>query len=205
MSTRLPARSREDLSPEQQTFLDYFRQSVTRSSPHPGAADRASKTLFPVLAVLPTVGKLSVDMLSSLEQQAPSLPANARETACLVTTTFFRSAFAGYAHKLMAVQLGLLSETQAEAITAGTKPGDLDESCSLAYDTAHHLLVVRGALPSELWDRCVKAFEIEGAVALMHMVSLMSWTSMNMNMADVPAPAAPATSPAVGTTNASAS
>ncbi|KAK5111753.1 hypothetical protein LTR62_004673 [Meristemomyces frigidus] len=189
MSVRLPSIPREDLSPEQQSFHDHFRTTVSQTSPHPGAADRATSTLFPVLAVLPQTGRLSVDMLASIEHEAVGLPKDAMEVASLYCTTYFKSDYVTYVHKMMAVKLCLLSAEQAETITSGAKPRDLNEGCSLAYDTARYLLEVRGPLSQELWVGCLGAFGREGTVGLMHLVALMSWTSMGLNLADIPAPA----------------
>lgn len=85
MSTRIPALGREDYRPDQQKFYEDFIEQVKKKAPHPGGADRASKTLFPVLAVIPDVGRLSVDMLDRLEDATPELPPHARETAALYT------------------------------------------------------------------------------------------------------------------------
>jgi 4-carboxymuconolactone decarboxylase len=191
MSSRIPAVPREELRPDQQEFYDYFRKSVTKNAPHPGAADRAGKTLFPVLAVLPKTGKLSVDMLASIEAEATTLPKDVMETVSLYVTTYFKSPYVTHAHKMMAVKLGALTQQQAENITSGSKPFDLNEQCSLAYDTAHHLLEVRGPLSKDLWDRCDAAFGKEGTVGLVHLTSLMTWTSLGLNAADVKAPQPP--------------
>lgn len=135
--------------------------------------------------MIPDVGRLSVDMLDRLEDATPELPPHARETAALYTTTFFKSTYVTTIHKLQAVKLGLLTQTQMEEITAGRKPSDLDKERSVAYDVAEHLLAVRGSLPDELYERSLKTFGKEGTVALMHLVSLMAWTSMGLNVADV--------------------
>jgi 4-carboxymuconolactone decarboxylase len=203
MSTRLPPLPREDLNEEQQHFYDDFRATVNAKSSHPGAADRASRTLFPVLAVLPKSGRLSVDLLAYLEDETRSyLPEDARETACLVTTTFFKSVYVTYAHKMMAVKLGLLTQEQADAMTDGRRPDGLSERCGVAYDFSRELLEVRGAVREELWERAVGAFGKEGAVGLMHYVSLLAWTSMGLNVADVPAPPAPPSATTVTTNDA---
>ena len=192
MSSRIPSLPKEELNDEQQEFFDWFIASVKKKAPHPGAAERASKTLFPVLAVIPDVGKLSVDLLARLEDNTPQLPAYARETAALYTTTYFKSAYVTKIHSMNAVKLELLTQAQADTITAGEKPEDLDQERSLAYDIAEHLLAVRGPLSDALYDRGLEVFGREGIVALMHLVSLMAWTAMGLNVADVPPPQPPA-------------
>lgn len=192
MSDRIPPQPKDRLNPQQQDFHDHFISSVERSSPHPGAADRASKTLFPVLAVLPKAGQHSVDFLADLEAETKQyLPKDTIETVSLLTTTHFKSAYVTHVHKMMAAKLNILSQTQVDAITSGTKPDDLNDHCSLAYDAAWHLLEVRGPFPQDLWERCVAAFKVEGTVGLMHYVSLMAWTSLGLNVADVPVPTGP--------------
>lgn len=191
MSDRIPYQPREDLTSEQQTFYDHFHKTVSRNAPHPGAAERAGKSLFPVLAVLPSIGKLQVDLMAQLEDEAPSLPQDARETASLVVVTYFRAAFVIKVHSMNAIRLELLSESQSTTITQGSKPGDLNERCSLAYDVASHLLEKRGPLPQDLWKKGVETFGEEGTVCLVHLVALMSWTAMGMNAVDVKAPKKP--------------
>lgn len=189
--SRIPPQPREELRSDRQEFYDYFRDSVSRNAPHPGAADRAGNTLFPVLAVLPKTGRTQVDLLALLEQEAEGLPADAREVVSLVATTHFRSAYVTHIHKMMAVKQKTLTEAQAEALAAGRKPEDLNGACSLAYDIAYHLLEVRGPLSQELFDRGVRAFGMEGTVGLTHHVALLSWTAMGLNVANVPVPSAP--------------
>ncbi|KAK4580444.1 hypothetical protein LTR86_000647 [Recurvomyces mirabilis] len=193
MSTRIPFVPRDEMQTEQQEFYDHFKDTVNKNAPHQGAAERASKTLFPVLAVLPKTGRMSVDMLASIEQEAHGLPKDAMETVCLFCTTYFKSPYVTFAHKSQAVKLGLLSQEQADAITSGAKPGDLNDGCSLAYDTAQYLLEVRGSMSSDLWEKCT--------VGLMHLVALMSWTSMGLNLADVPAPPPPKTANTAASTS----
>ncbi|KAK3671666.1 hypothetical protein LTR78_008399 [Recurvomyces mirabilis] len=202
MSTRIPSIPRDEMQPEQQEFYDHFKDTVNKNAPHPGAAERASKTLFPVLAVLPKTGRMSVDMLASIEQEAHGLPKDAMETVCLFCTTYFKSPYVTFAHKSQAIKLGLLSLGQADTITSGAKPGDLNDSCSLAYDTARYLLEVRGSLSSDLWEKCTATFGREGTVGLMHLVALMFWTSMGLNLADVPAPPPPKTVNTAASTSA---
>ncbi|KAK0882222.1 hypothetical protein LTR87_003970 [Friedmanniomyces endolithicus] len=186
--SRLPPRPRSELRPDQQAFHDYFHATISEKAPHPGASERAGNTLFPTLAVLPKTGRTQVDMLALLEEEAVGLPADARETASLVTTAFFKSAYVTHIHKMMAIKQKSLTEAQAEMLAQGRRPGDLNEGCELAWEIAHHLLEVRGPLPRELWERGNERFGLEGTVGLVHYVSLLAWTSMGMNAADVLAP-----------------
>ncbi|EME88568.1 uncharacterized protein MYCFIDRAFT_213337 [Pseudocercospora fijiensis CIRAD86] len=192
MSDRIPPLPRDQLNPDQQAFQDHFIASVQRIAPHPGAADRASKTVFPVLAVLPKAGQHSVDLLVDLEEETKGyLPKDAAETVSLLTTTYFKSDYVTHVHKTMDVTLGILTQAQADAITAGKKPEDLNEHCSLAYDAAWHLLDTRGPFPKELYEKCVQAFKLEGTVGLVHFVALLTWTALGLNVANVPVPKGP--------------
>ena len=186
--SRLPPRPREELRPDQQRFHDYFHETVSKNAPHPGASERAGRTLFPTLAVLPKVGQAQVDMLAMLEEEAVGLPADAREVASLVATVHFKSVYVTHIHKKMAIMQKSLTEAQTEALGRGVRPEGLNDDCSLAYDIAHHLLDVRGPLPQDLWEKGNTRFGLEGTIGLVHYVSLLAWTSMGMNAADVPAP-----------------
>jgi len=185
--SRLPPVPREELNPEQQEFHDHFHEVVSQKGP-PGASEKAGKTLLPFLVVLPKTGRRNVDMMGVLEDETEDLPNDAKETANLVCTAHFRCAFVTQAHKMLAIKLTSVTQKQAESIIAGAKPPDLNENCSIAYDTAYALVVVRGPLPQELWNRCLEAFGREGTVGLVHYVSLIAWTCMGLNACDVPAP-----------------
>ena len=189
MSSRLPPLPREELRPDRQEFRDYFHATSSAKAPHPGAADRAVKTLFPILAVLPKTGRANVDLLALLEEETAEFVSHAaRETVSLVATAFFQSKYIDYIHHKMAVELGYLTQAQADGIAEGVKPKGLSDECSVAYDLAWHLLRVRGPLPDPLWQTGVKQFGEEGTVGLMHYVGLIAWTSMGLNVADVPVP-----------------
>ncbi|TKA83102.1 hypothetical protein B0A55_00866 [Friedmanniomyces simplex] len=141
---------------------------------------------FPFLAVLPGIGRLSLDMLVGLgEATRGVLPLDAREIASLVCASHFGSAYATNAHTEIATKQKLLSQSQCQTITAGAKPDDLSEKGSLAYDAAYFLLNIRGPLSQELWNRCMSAFGKEGTVGLVHYVALYTWTSIALNAADV--------------------
>ena len=124
-------------------------------------------------------------MLSELMNNSESLPADARETASLVCCHFYKCAYSTSAHRNIATRSQLLTEQQVDAIVDDTKPEDLNDNCSIAYDTAHYLLYVRGSLPQEIWAKAVAAFGTRGTVELIHSVALYSWTSLGLNATDV--------------------
>src|SRR5260370_3695341 len=82
----------------------------------------------------PTFGK-PVWGLTKAMVSNPSLPANVREVAILVTGAHFKSAYELYAHVIVAEHRGLSDEKLA-TIVAGHRPNDLTRHEPAAYDSA---------------------------------------------------------------------
>ncbi|KAK4897790.1 hypothetical protein LTR27_004562 [Elasticomyces elasticus] len=196
--SRLHPQTRDQLEPAQQDLHDHFNNAVRRAvGKDPGNVDTTSHQdssqaaiggPFPFLSVLPSIGRLSLDMIAGLGETLPKFPPDARETASLVCTSYYKSDYATSAHTKIARSAAMLTDAQIEAITSATKPSDLSRGCSVAYDAAFHLLHVRGSLPQDLWDQCLDAFGKEGTVGLVHYVALYSWTCIGVNACDVRAP-----------------
>ncbi|KAK5695219.1 hypothetical protein LTR97_008725 [Elasticomyces elasticus] len=176
--SRLPPQTRDQLQPAQQDLHDHFNDAVRRAvGKDPGNVDTASHQdssqaalggPFPFLSVLPSIGRLSLDMIAGLGQVLHDFPPDARETASLVCTSYYKSDYATSAHTKIARSAAMLTDAQIEAITSATRPSDLNHRCTVAYDAAFHLLHIRGALPQDLWDQCLLAFGKEGTVGLVH-------------------------------------
>ena len=176
--SRLPAKTRDALRPNQQALHDHFNETVRRtvgqdpgnvdSSSHQDSRQAAIGGPFPFLAVLPTVGRISLDLLAGLQEAVKTLPADARETVSLVCASHFKATYVAQAHAKIATSASLLTEAQIDGIASGTKPRDLSVASGFAYDTSCHLLNVRGPLPSGLWDQCVGTFGTEGTAGLVH-------------------------------------
>ncbi|KAF7845852.1 hypothetical protein BT93_L0348 [Corymbia citriodora subsp. variegata] len=118
----------------------------------------------------------------------PGLPQKARETAILTTGSYFKAAYEIYAHEKVAVAKTELTRDQVKKITSGEKPDDLDEECSIAFDTAMELVKKPGPLSKQNWDRLNKAFGQQGALALIHFVGYYCYTCVLLNGCDVPVP-----------------
>ncbi|KAK3648795.1 hypothetical protein LTR56_007235 [Elasticomyces elasticus] len=91
--SRLPPQTRDQLQPAQQDLHDHFNSAVRRAvGKDPGNVDTTSHQdssqaaiggPFPFLSVLPSIGRLSLDMIAGLGQVLPEFPPDARETASL--------------------------------------------------------------------------------------------------------------------------
>ncbi|KAK0253120.1 hypothetical protein LTR01_005593 [Friedmanniomyces endolithicus] len=177
---RLPKLPRDPLRPDQQELQGLFHSSVDGTAERPQAVGGP----FPFFAVLPEIGRLSLDMLVGLGEATQGvLPLDAREVVSLVCAAHFGSVYATQAHTEIAMKLKLLSHAQCQSITAGEKAEGMSEVGNLAYETAYFLLNVRGPLSQELWDQCLRAFGKEGTVGLVHYVALCTWTSIALNAA----------------------
>lgn len=142
---------------------------------------------FPILISSKQIGAQFIALNKSF-RELEGFPADAREVAILTIGARYQAAFELYAHKSIAVNSKLLSQQQADLISMGKKPDDLNENCSLTYDAAYHLGNVPGPLPKELFDRCVKAFGKDGTLLLSHYTGIYAYTSILLNVADASAP-----------------
>jgi len=116
----------------------------------------------------------------------PSLPANVREVAILVTGAHFKSAYELYAHVIVAERRGLSDEKLA-TIVAGQRPNDLTRQEAVAYDFAS-ALVNGGVLPELTYRAAVEQFGQHGAAELSYLVGLYCLVSVTLNTFDVPVP-----------------
>lgn len=101
----------------------------------------------------PETGKLAMELVFSIGKL--SLPADVKETAILACGGHFQAAYELYAHENVVVKSKTLSQQQVEMLKADKKPLDLNENCSIAYDTAKYLISTPGPLPQEKWKACV--------------------------------------------------
>ena len=188
---RIPAKTREELSPEQQKLNDEWANAAPNVFGPNGklfvwADDRGAFTgPFPFMAYHPTAGKNLLNQMVSLAKLP--LPPPVRETAILTTGTHFQAAYETYSHIPQAVKAGL-SQAQAETIVQGVKPEDLDEKCSVAYDVARYLCSSPGPLPAKMWDKAVSVLGKDSTVAMVHYVGFYSYVCVFLNASDSPLP-----------------
>jgi alkylhydroperoxidase family enzyme len=117
---------------------------------------------------------------------APTLPKPVREVAILVTGGHFRSAYAIYAHVLVAELRGI-SDDKIATIIVGQRPADLTRAEAVAYDVAS-ALVSGGTLPTLAYKQAVELFGEEGIAELIYLVGLYCMVSVTLNGFDVPIP-----------------
>jgi hypothetical protein len=171
------------------------RQDEVGNKVHSGEPERLEVSAapiagpFPFLAILPRIGKLSLDLLCGLNEETPKyLPLDAREVIALVCGAKFGSTYASFAHGRIALEARVLSEEQVRVLKQGKRPGDLNEGCELAHEVAETLLNVPGKMGDEIWDKGVAMWGKKGMAGAVHYVALFSWTSMVLNAAGVEAP-----------------
>lgn len=118
----------------------------------------------------------------------PGLPQNARETAILATGSHYKAAYEIYAHERVAVKSTDLTQEQVDKIKTGTKPSNLDEKCSVAFDVAIELVTKPGPLSKQSWDKAEKTLGKQGTLALIHYTGYYAYTCVLLNGCDVPVP-----------------
>lgn len=142
---------------------------------------------FPVFLQQSGVGITAMKCFGEMSK-IPGLPSDARETAILAAGAVYKSRYELYAHGNVAIKKVGMDATVIQKIIDGEKPQGLNEECEVAYDVAVHLAGRPGPLEAGLWDRAVKAFGKDGAVALVHFVGFYAYTSILLNAIDAPVP-----------------
>ena len=194
MGSRIPPRTRDELSAKEQADYDDFSRIAEHGFGPDGEKFRykddngAFVGPYALLTAAPDVGKLAMELVYSIGRLS-GLPADAKETAILACGGHFQAAYELYAHENVAEKSGALTEAQINAIKNDQKPTDLNDECSLAYDIAKRLCSTPGPLPQQLWDGSIKAFGKEGTIALVHYTGFYAYLSMALNAVDVPVPA----------------
>lgn len=193
--SRLPALQREHVAnPDQKAAFDALEKEAAATFGPPGQSPFVYKNSsgafvgpFPFFLAAPDAGTHFLGLFRKLSQ-IPGLPPDVKETVILAVGAHFQASYEMYAHSAIAIDKVGMSAEAVEVIKKGEKPGSLSEECSLAYDTSMWLLEKPGKLRDELWERCVKAFGKEGAVALVHYVGGYAYTCIVLNAMDAPVP-----------------
>jgi 4-carboxymuconolactone decarboxylase len=189
---RLPPKTREEFSVEQQEAHDMYTDVCHRSFGPNGKnfiyaeSNGALMGPFSFFISHPEVGKRLWDLMFAFSKLP--LPADVREVGILTAAAQFGESYVGYSHVPLAVNTGSLSLEQAQSLKKGEKPGGLTEQCSVAFDVARSLCGDRGPLPAALWDRAVEVLGKETTLALLHYIGFYSYVSVAMNGVETPIP-----------------
>src|ERR1700721_4379190 len=184
---RLPIIPPAELRPEQKPLYDDMRDGITRNFSRLVNIGYDGALLGPWNPGTqePKFGKPVWELTKAMVSN-PSLPANVREVAILVTGSHFRSAYELYAHVIVAEHRGLSDEKLA-TIVAGQRPTDLTRQEAVAYDFAS-ALVNGGVLPELTYRAAVEQLVKHGAADLSYLVGLYCLVSVTLNTFDVPVP-----------------
>src|SRR3977135_4382497 len=138
---RLPIIPPAELNAEQKPLYDDMRDGIAKNFQGFINIRDDSALLGPWNPWIhePTFGKPVWELTKAMVSN-PSLPANVREVAILVTGAHFKSAYELYAHVIVAEHRGLSDEKLA-TIVAGQRPNDLTRQEAVAYDF-HRWLVL---------------------------------------------------------------
>ena len=189
---RLPPKTREELSGEQQEVNDMYADLAKLAFGPNGSKfvyaepNGAMIGPFPFFISHPEMGKRLYDFQFALGRLP--LPADVREVGILTAAAQYGDSFVGYSHEPQALSTGKLSAEQSKSLRGGQKPDDLTEECSIAYDVAKSLCDNRGPLPGELWDRAVEVLGKDTTLALLHYIGFYSYVSIVLNGVDAPVP-----------------
>ncbi|KAH8802959.1 hypothetical protein F5884DRAFT_803797 [Xylogone sp. PMI_703] len=133
------------------------------------------------------VARAFFDCLRSIPK-IPGLPLASREIAILATGSKWEALFEIYSHERIAVSGTHLTQQQIDLIKTGRKPSGLNEEEETAFDVTMELLNKMGPLPETMWQRAVRAFGKEGALALVHQVGFFSYLCVLCNGCNIPLP-----------------
>ena len=189
--SRLPAKPRNELEPEQQEIHDRFG-TVAGAVFGPNGSQfiyEDSNGAFigpvPFFAYQPEAGKACFASLTALGKLP--VPPDARETALLAVGAHFQAGYETYSHIPQAVTAGLTKQ-QAVELKDGGKPVDLNASCAIAYDVAKTLCSKPGPLSQQLWDKAMEVFGKNATIGLVHYIGFYCYICVGLNAIDAPVP-----------------
>ena len=191
---RVPPKSREELSPEQQETHDMFAKTCHKAYGSNGGLftyEESNGALigpFPFFIHNPKVGKSLLGLLGAM-QELP-LPPDARETAIITTAAHYGGTYVGYSHLPQAVNFGYLTAGQAAILKTGSKPEGLNEECDIAFEVAKSLSGDSRSrpMPQDLWDRAVQILGKDAVVGLLQYIGFYSYVCVAMNGYNAPIP-----------------
>lgn len=123
--------------------------------------------------------------LSQTMTRERRIPDHARQVAILVTGGRFGAGYEIYAHGAVAIAAHGMTQARVDMIAAGTRPDDLDEAESTAFDVAK-ALSGGGVLETALHDRAIRVFGREGAAELFYLVGYYCLVAVTLNAFDIP-------------------
>lgn len=184
---RLPLLSHSELGPDQRPLYDDMRTGIATNFKGFTAVDEDGRLIGPWHPWL-RFAKFGgpVWALTKALSTNPKLPKPVREIAILATGAKFHSAYAIYAHVLVAELRGIPDDKLA-TIVAGQRPGDLTREEAVAYDMAS-ALVSGSALPELTYRQAVELFGEDGTAEFIYLVGLYCMVSVTLNGFDVPVP-----------------
>src|SRR6202158_2205144 len=184
---RLPIIAPAELSPEQKPIYDDMRDGIARNFQGFVNIRGDGALLGPWNPWIhePKFGKPVWELTKTMVSN-PSLPANVREVAILVTGAHFKSAYESYAHVIFAQHRGLSDENLA-TIVSGQRPGDLTRQEAVAFDFAW-ALVNGGVLPELTYRAAVEQFGQHGTAELSYLIGFYCFVFGNVNNVGVPVP-----------------
>lgn len=184
---RLPLVSPTQLSSDQRPLYDDMRKGISEDFKGFIASDERERLIGPWNPWLrfAKFGRPVWELVKALST-APTLPKPVREIAILVTGAHFRSAYAIYAHVLVAELRGI-SDDKIATMVAGQRPSDLTREEAVAYDMAS-ALVSGGLLQALTYRQAIGLFGEEGTAEFIYLVGLYCMVSVTLNGFDIPIP-----------------
>lgn len=117
----------------------------------------------------------------------PTLTPKERELSILATASVTNSAYILYAHKSIAVTVGL-TPLQAESASKGKVPDNLQDREAFVYSLALKIAQKFGTFSDELFGQAVAELGREGVAQLSQLVGGYLLSSVLVNVADVAVP-----------------
>lgn len=111
-----------------------------------------------------------------------------RELATLAVCAVTRAQYVDYAHKRIAISVGLTPE-QVEAAVAGNAEGLEVERERVVYELSLEMARSFGRVEDERWDVGTRILGRERMAALAHIVAAYMYTSLLVNLAELEVPA----------------
>ena len=185
---RLPPIAPDDLNDEQRPLFDSITAGVAAKYGGFQTARPDGAMLGPWGAWLhdPELGKAFWAVTQAMTE-ARRIPDRARQVAILVVGARLGAAYEIYAHEAVARQTHKMTARRLATLIAGSRPDDLSDEESCAYDIANALMK-GGVLPEPVYRHALEVFGQPGVNELIYLVGHYCFVSVTLNGFAIPTP-----------------
>nr|POE75162.1 hypothetical protein CFP56_63397 [Quercus suber]POE94759.1 hypothetical protein CFP56_16996 [Quercus suber] len=141
-----------------------------------------------ILLHTPRIGRAFIELTKAIDEIS-SLNPRMREIITVSVATHEQAYYDIYAHKQMALQVGL-TESELDVLISGEVPSNVQEGERAASQAAKELCNYVGPLTRQTWEDMIIAMGQEAARAVVHLVALYRYRATMLRGFDAQVPSA---------------